>query len=241
MLETPIGENGKPKGLNRVVNLSKRMGIKSRMVPVPALSLGASDMTVLELTSAYAIFANAGIQTKPIYIQYILDATGQRIYPPEHHQPERKQVLDPKVAYQITSCLENVLHNGTGRRARAKLGLTRPAAGKTGTTNDDVDAWFVGYTPDLVVGVWVGFDKKISNRHNYNKTGSEAALPIWTRFIVDAARGPEKPFPIPKGIVFREIDKTTGLIKRAGKCPKEYISREPFIAGQEPGLCNVHR
>ena len=158
--ETPVGENGIRAGINRTVDLAKRMGIKSRLDPKPALSLGASDVTVLELTSAYGIFANGGYRTKPRHIQYILDTTGEVIYPPDNYQVERTRVLDEKVAYQITSCLENVIKHGTGRRA-VNMGLTRPAAGKTGTTNGYVDAWFVGYTTDLIVGVWVGFDRKI--------------------------------------------------------------------------------
>ncbi|MYC75031.1 PBP1A family penicillin-binding protein [Candidatus Poribacteria bacterium] len=238
MLETPIAENGKWEGLNRVVDLSRRMGIKSPLDPVPALSLGASGVTVLELTSVYGIFANGGVQTKPVHIQYVLDTAGKIIYTSDDQQYDR--VLDEKVAYQITSFMESVIQDGTGRRA-GRMGLTRPAAGKTGTTNDNVDAWFVGYTADLVVGVWVGFDKNRLSRRNYNQEGAKAALPIWAQFMIDAARGPEKPFPVPKGIVFREVDKKSGLLKKIGKCPEENISREPFIEGQEPArLCTLH-
>ena len=241
MLNTPIGTNGIWEGINRTVDLTKRMGIKSPMDPKPALSLGASGMTVLELTSAYGIFANGGYRTKPRHIQYILDATGEVIYPPDNYQVERTPVLDERVAYQITSCLENVIKHGTGRRAIG-MGLTRPAAGKTGTTNDDTDAWFVGYTTDLVVGVWVGLNKRDPRYRNYNQQGAWAALPIWATFMIDAARGPEKEFPVPDGIVFREINKKSGLLKRAGYCPEEDISTEPFIEGQEPkAVCTLHR
>ena len=119
------------------------------------------------------------------------------------------------------------------------MGLTRPAAGKTGTTNDNVDAWFVGYTADLVVGVWIGFDKNRSSRRNYNQEGAKAALPIWAQFVIDSARGPHKEFPVPEGIVFRDIDKKSGLLKRVD-CPEENIHTEPFIEGQEPQkLCNL--
>ena len=240
VLETPIEENGIWQGINRTVDLTKKMGIKSPMDPKPALSLGASGMTVLELTSAYGVFASGGVQTQPLHIQYVLDSDGKLIYSPDSSQVERRRVLDEKVAYQITSCLENVMKSGTGRRA-INMGLTRPAAGKTGTTNENVDAWFVGYTADLIVGVWVGFDKYRVNRRNYNQQGAWAALPIWAEFMIDAARGPEKPFPVPKGIVFREVDKKSGLLKRAGRCPEENISNEPFIKGQEPAsLCTLH-
>ena len=246
--ETPVGANNIKEGINRTVNLAKRMGIESRLDPKPALSLGSSGVTVLELTSAYTIFANGGIRTKPKHILYIVDSDGNIIYPsPDSPPTDGTPVLDARVAYQITSCLKNVLDNGTARRAR-RATPTRPAftrrhaAGKTGTTNSKVDAWFVGYTPDLVVGVWVGFDNYRRNRYNYNRPGSEAALPIWADFMVNAARGPDREFPIPDGIVFREINKKSGLLKRVGKCPEEDISNEPFIEGQVPNeLCNIHR
>ena len=240
VLDTPIGANDIWEGLNRTVDLAKRMGIQSPMDPKPALSLGASGMTVLELTSAYGIFANGGTRVKPVHIQYVLNTDGKMLYASDDLHIEDPYVLDERVAYQITSCLENVMKHGTGRRA-VNMGLTRPAAGKTGTTNDFVDAWFVGYTTDLIVGVWVGFDKNRMNRRNYNQQGAWAALPIWAQFMIDAARGPEKPFPVPKGIVFREIDKKSGFLRKAGRCPQENISREPFIRGQEPTrLCPLH-
>ncbi len=240
VLETSIAENGLWAGINRIVDMTKRMGIKSYMDPKPALTLGASGMTVLELTSAYGIFANGGIKTKPVHIQYVLNSDGQIIYPPKDYQPDRTRVLDEGVAYQITSFLQSVMTDGTGRRA-GRMGLTRPAAGKTGTTNNYVDAWFVGYTTDLVVGVWVGFDEKRRNRRNYNQQGAWAALPIWATFMIEASRGPEREFPVPDSIVFREIDKKTGGLKRP-KCPSKNISNEPFIKGQEPEhLCPLHR
>ena len=241
VLETPITENGKWEGLNRVIDLSKRMGIKSPIEPFPAISLGTAEMTVLELTSAYGIFANGGVRVEPMYIQYVVDTDGNIIYSSDERQVQRARVLDEKVAYQITSCLENVIKHGTGRHA-INMGLTRPAAGKTGTTNENVDAWFVGYTTDLIVGVWVGFDKNRPNRRNYNQQGAWAALPIWAEFMIKAARGPKKEFPVPEGIVFREIDKMSGRLKRADKCPEENISNEPFIEGQQPEeLCHIHR
>ena len=242
VLETPVAENGIWDGINRIVSLAKKMGIQSFLDPKPALTLGSSGITVQELTSAYGIFASGGIKTEPVHIQYIVDSDGHVIYPPKGHQVERPRVLDEGVAYQITSCLQSVMRNGTGRRA-GNMGLTRPSAGKTGTTNDYVDAWFVGYTTDMVVGVWVGFDEPIKpHRHNYNQQGAWAALPIWARFMIDASRGSEKEFPVPENIVFREVDKTTGGLRRVGKCPEKNISNEPFIRGQEPQhLCPKHR
>ncbi len=241
-LETSVNESGLWDGIDRIVKMTKRMGIESPMKPTPALALGASGMTVLELTSAYGIFANRGIKVEPSYIEYITDQNGSPIYPPKDYQPDRTRVLDEKIAYQITSFLQSVITQGTGRRALGKpYYLTRPIAGKTGTTNDYVDAWFVGYTADLIVGVWVGLDKQGRNLKNYNQQGAWAALPIWARFIRDAARGPEKNFPVPEGIDFWEIDKMTGLLKNKDKCPPENISNEPFIKGQEPTrICDQH-
>ena len=240
-LETPVNEDGLWEGINRIVKLTKRMGIESPMQPTPALTLGASGMKVIELTAAYGVFANRGILTEPVYVQFIVDAAGKPIY---SSQPERTRVLDERLAYQITSFLESVIKQGTGRRAISTgfdFQITRPIAGKTGTTNDNVDAWFVGYTADLIVGVWVGFDVHKRNRRNYNEEGAKAALPIWARFIKDAARGPEKNFPIPEGIEFWEIDKMTGLLKNKDQCPPENISNEPFIKGQEPTkICDQH-
>jgi 1A family penicillin-binding protein len=241
--ETPDTADGYKEGVVRTVELSKRMGISTSMDPAkPSLTLGAFGMTVLELTSAYGIFANRGIKVEPSYIEYITDQEGVPIYPPKDYQPDRTRILDERVAYQITSLLESVIKEGTGGRAlRDPFYITRPIAGKTGTTNDNVDAWFVGYTTDLIVGVWVGLDKQGRNIKNYNEQGAWTALPIWARFIDDAARGPEKDFPVPEGIEFWEIDKTTGLLKNKDMCPPENISNEPFINGQEPTkICDQH-
>ena len=131
-----------------------------------------------------------------------------------------------------------VFDNGTGRGA-IRDGLARPAAGKTGTTNEYTDAWFVGFIPDMTVGVWVGFDDP---QKSTKKEGAQAALPIWTEFMREATRGQVDHFRIPTGVVFREIDRNTGLLKQAGKCPEEDIIREAFLIGHEPRiLCNAHQ
>lgn len=240
-IETPLNENGLWEGIDRIVKLTKRMGVQSPMQPTPALTLGASGMTVLEITAAYGVFANRGMLVEPNYIQYIVDADGKPVY---QFQPDRTRVLDERVAYQIHSFLESVIKQGTGRRAISPsfdYKISRPIAGKTGTTNKNVDAWFVGYSKDLAVGVWVGFDVYRRNRHNYNKQGAEAALPIWARFMKDAARGPERPFVVPEGIEFWEIDKITGLLRNKDKCPPENVSNEPFLEGQAPTrICDQH-
>ena len=136
---------------------------------------------------------------------------------------------------QLLSC---VIQNGTGRRAKI-MGLKRPAAGKTGTTNEFTDAWFVGYVPNMTVGVWVGFDDP---QKSTEQEGARGALPIWTKFMLDALRGPVTNFSKPSGIIFREIDKETGLLAYKGQCQPENIVREVFSVGQEPKvLCDAHQ
>ena len=245
--ETPITDEGYREGIVRIIDLSKKMGISTKMDPKkPALTLGAFGMTVLELTTAYGIFANRGIKVEPTYIQYITDKNGVPIYPNEDFQQDRTRLIDEKVAYQMTSFLHSVIKNGTGIRATREpyylnLPHTRPVAGKTGTTNDFVDAWFVGYTNDLVVGVWVGLDKQKRGIKNYNKEGAKAALPIWARFVAEGARGPNKNFEVPEGIEYWEIDEFTGMLRNKDKCPAENISNEPFIQGQAPTkICDKH-
>lgn len=243
--ETSDTADGYKDGIVRIVDLAKKMGITTPMDPAkPSLTLGAYGMTVLEMTTAYGIFANRGIKVEPIFIQYVIDENGTQIYPPPSYQQERTRVLDERVAYQMTSFLESVIKSGTGIRAISSwhdYKITRPIAGKTGTTNDNVDAWFVGYSTDLVTGVWVGLDRQGRGRRNYNDEGAKAALPIWARFMKDASRGPEKPFPVPEGIEFWEIDKTTGLLKNKDKCPPENISVEPFLKDEIPTkICDRH-
>ena len=240
--ETPDTQDGYKEGIVRIVNLAKKMGISTYMNPAaPALTLGSYGITVLELTAAYGIFANRGIKIEPNYIEYVTDENGIPIYPPEDQQPDRTRVLDEKVAYQITSLLQSVINEGTGRGVKRYFSPNRSIAGKTGTTNEFVDAWFVGYTADLVVGVWVGLDKQHRKIRNYNQQGAWAAMPIWGRFLSEASRGPEKTFPIPEGIQFWEIDKITGLLRNKDRCPGENISNEPFIEGQEPTkICDQH-
>jgi 1A family penicillin-binding protein len=222
------------EGVRRTIETAKRLGIESSLYPGPALALGASGVTVLELTSAYSAFANGGVRAKPISIQYVEDRNGEILV---ENQIERKQVLNENVAYLVSHLMEGVIQNGTGRGA-IRQGLTRPAAGKTGTTDEYTDAWFVGFVPDLAVGVWVGFDDP---QKSARKEGAQAALPIWTKFMLEATRGPVKDFRAPSGVVFREIDRNTGLLRNPGKCPEDDIIREAFLIGNEPRtLCNAH-
>ena len=236
MWETPKDEHEKPEGLKRTLALAERLGIQTRIPPYPAIALGSEGVSLLELSAAYGVFANGGERAKPISIQYVEDQHGAILI---ENQVEREKVLDENVAYLVTHLMEGVIRNGTGRRANSVYGLKRPAAGKTGTTNNNRDGWFIGYIPSLVTGVWVGFD---SQQKSATKTGAFLALPIWARFINEGARGPVKEeFRVPSGILFRQIDKETGLLESEGKCPKEKIIREAFLVGYEPRMfCNVH-
>ncbi|MEJ2032942.1 MAG: penicillin-binding transpeptidase domain-containing protein, partial [Deltaproteobacteria bacterium] len=190
-------------GVEPVAALASRLGIRSPLAANLSLALGSSDVSLLELTAAYSAFGNGGNRVKPIFIRRITDAAGRVL---EENQPRLRSVLDENLAFQITHLLKGVIAEGTGRKAR---GLGIPAAGKTGTTDGNMDAWFVGYTPELAAGVWVGYDQKASL--GKRETGGRAAAPIWLAFmegIKDTLSG--RDFPVPPGITFVRMNKETG-------------------------------
>ncbi len=216
-------------GIDETIQYARKLGIKSQLNPYLSLALGSSDMTLAELTAVYAVFANHGISVGPVSILSISDSTGRVIYT---NDAVATQVINPETAYLITDLLKGVIEQGTGWKARE---LGRPAAGKTGTTNDYRDAWFIGYTPGLVTGVWVGHDDQASI--GPKETGARAALPIWLEFMKKALaeRVPED-FVAPEGILFKQIDPRTGLLS-SDNC-KQSI-REAFLPGTEPRqYCN---
>lgn len=188
-------------GVKPVINLARRLGISTPLANNLSLALGSSEVTVMELTAAYAAFANGGIHHNPIFIKSIRDHRGRLL---ESTHPRGRRVLDPRTAYQITRLLEGVIKEGTGRSV-ADLGV--PAAGKTGTTDRYQDAWFIGYTPELVTGVWMGFDRQ--TLLGRNESGGRAATPIWLHFMRNAVkRLAGKGFPRPEGIVLAPINNT---------------------------------
>jgi penicillin-binding protein 1A len=217
-------------GMPLVAEYSKRFGIYDNMLPVLSMSLGAGETTVLRMTTAYATIANGGRKVQPTLIDRIQDRYGRTIFKHDSRicdgctqdawegqdEPEliddREQVLDPMTAYQITSMMEGVVQRGTATSVRA---VGRPVAGKTGTTNDEKDAWFVGYTPDLAVGVFVGFDNpKPMGR---GATGGQVAAPIFTSFLQEAlAAKPPVEFRVPRGLQLIPINRRTGLRSVAG-------------------------
>ena len=211
-------------GIPDVIRLARRLGITSPLHPVLPLALGSSDVTLLDLTSAYAVFANNGIRLNPVSILMITDSSGRVLYA---NDGVPTQVLKPETAFLVTNLLRGVVEQGTGIRARA---LGRPVAGKTGTTNDYRDAWFIGYTPNLVAGVWVGYDDQRSL--GARATGSRAALPIWLEFMQKAHQDVDPvEFMVPNSILFKTIDPRTGLLSTE-RCRSSL--REAFLPGTEP-------
>lgn len=203
-------------GPERVVDTARRLGIGSPLAAVPSIALGASEVTVLDLAVAYGTIANAGLRVDPTFITRIVDRnTGQVLY---RHRPNPRPAVDPVHAATIVSLLENVVNRGTGYAVR-RLGYTGPAAGKTGTTNDNTDAWFTGFTPGLVTGVWIGFDSRagghalLERESGRQITGGSGAAPIWTDYVKSlASSGSSGTFYRPDGVVLVEIDPITGTL-----------------------------
>lgn len=212
-------------GIPKVIEMAHALGVQSRLREYASLALGAAEVTPLELTTAYATLANGGVAVKPIAVRAVLDRGGNLIWTPRR---ESRRVIRPETAYMATTLLEGPVIYGTAASIRSEFGFTRPAAGKTGTTDDENDAWFVGYTPDLVAGVWVGCDR----HRKLGLSGTQAAVPIWARFMEFAHRGkPVRDFLAPPGVVDVWIDADTGF--RAGAdCP--HVMRESFIPTTEP-------
>ncbi len=220
-----------------VVEYARKMGIKSPLQAVDALALGASDVTPIEITSAFGVFANGGVRVEPFGILRVEDINGNII---EQNSPVSQEVLRKETAYIMTDMLKTVVNAGTGAAARSRFNFMRPAGGKTGTTNDFSDAWFIGFTPQIVTGVWVGFD---DFRINLGKgsDGARVALPIWAPYMKcahDTLGLPEADFPMPDGVVRLEI---CGDSKKLANdfCPN--ILNEVFEARYAPTeRCDQH-
>jgi penicillin-binding protein 1A len=195
-------------GLDKTIEFARKAGIKSSISYDFTTALGSSAVTPLELTSAYATFASQGVRTEPIIIKSIVDGNGVVL---ESYQPEPKEAIDPTTAYLVTSLLKSVVDEGTGRGAKS---LEKPLAGKTGTTNNYVDAWFVGYASSMVTGVWVGYDNSQASLGD-KETGARSALPIWIPVMARALAGkPAEDFAAPENVVFVKIDPVSGLLAR---------------------------
>ncbi len=232
-------------GMPLVAEYAQRFGIYDNLMPVLSMALGAGETTVLRMATAYSMLANGGRRITPTFVDRVQDRYGKTIYKHDQRiceqcnvqswsyqdEPEiidnREQVLDPMTAYQITSMMEGVVLRGTAPVVR-KVG--KPIAGKTGTTNDERDAWFVGYSPDLVVGVYVGYDRP--RPMGRAASGGHLAAPIFTDFMkVALADQPKKPFPVPEGLQLIPIDRRTGLRASASG---QGVILEAFKPGTAP-------
>lgn len=210
-------------GLQKIASLSTALGFEN-IQPYPSLALGAFETSPWQLIRAYTVLANGGNRMELSTIQKISDSQGTVL---AQNHPLSTMVLHPQTAYIITDMLKSVITSGTARSLR-HWGFAQVLAGKTGTTNDFRDAWFVGYTPDFICLVWVGYDDNTS----LNMNGAQAALPIWAAFMKKALKDmPVRDFPIPAGIVTRIIDPTTGKLA-AETCTHRV--QEVFIEGTEP-------
>jgi penicillin-binding protein 1A len=211
-----------------VVEYAKRFGFAARFPPYLAIALGAGDGTLLEVTSAYTVFPNQGVRMKPLQVLKVQDREGNLL---EENRSEAVGVIRADTAFVMTNLLRGVVQRGT---AAAAASLNWPLAGKTGTVDDNTDAWFVGFDPDITVGVWVGLDEK--KPLGGNETGAVAALPIWMDFMKAYIDGRDKSnpptFEAPANIVFLSVDQSTGTVLPPDAPGGVY---EAFIAGTQPG------
>jgi penicillin-binding protein 1B len=211
-------------GYDKVADLARSAGIAS-VKATPAMALGSYDATPLDMAGAYTAFANNGFRISPILVNSLRNSKGDVI---ANFSTDRKPVLDPRVAYVMTSMMEGVVNNGLGFNAVRGRGFTLPAAGKTGSSHD---GWFAGYTSNLLCIVWVGFD----DYSDLRLTGAVTAAPIWTEFMKKASTlarySDMRPFAQPTGVVDVQLDKVTNRLATP-KCPDDYVSA--FVAGTEP-------
>ena len=200
-------------GPEHVVETAHRLGFAGPIGAYRSIALGVAEVTVLEMAAAYGTFANYGLQVTPTLIERIVDDSDQAIFT---HQPQIRQAIAPDLAAQMVHLLRQTVDRGTGYQVR-KLGFTRPTAGKTGTTNDNTDAWFTGFTPDLIASVWVGFDDrrthKLVDTRGVQITGGNGAVPIWTDFMIAVNQErPEKDFDVPEDVMIYSVDPHTGKV-----------------------------
>lgn len=219
-------------GLPRVVELARGLGVTAPLSPVPALALGAFEVSPVEMATVFGTFAAGGERPPPHGLDAVYDPRGAAV--PGRPLPAPERVLSPQAAYLVTSVLEGVLDRGTGRSVR-RWGLDDPLAGKTGTSNDSRDSWFAGYSPERVTAVWVGYDDNRATR----LSGARGALPIWTRFT--ARVRPPGGFPTfeqPPGIITAVVDPETGDLA-TDLCPEAIT--EVFLDGRVPNrICRLH-
>jgi penicillin-binding protein 1A len=229
---------GERAGVNEVVRTAHAMGIHTPINPYPSTFLGAADVVPIEMVAAYAPFANGGMSVEPRLIQRVEDPSGRVVW---QAPMKSAAVLSPETAFLTLSLMQDVVDHGTGYSARAAgLPWTVPAAGKTGTTNEAADVWFVGATPDLVAGVWMGFDQP--KRILVGATGGKLAAPVWGRVLAKYYQSHPAPaaWSPPAGVMQVQIDSETGQLATPD-CPPEQVRTEWFAVGTEPTEeCHLH-
>jgi penicillin-binding protein 1B len=230
-LNVPTAYLGSLIGPARIIRTARSLGVRSPLPNYLPITIGAGEITLLELTGAYQVFASGGVARPPYAIEAIVGPGNHLIY---EHTETHQRLMSRAVAYLMTGALQGVFQYGTAASA-GRLGLDFQAAGKTGTTDDYRDAYFIGYTRRLVTGVWVGFDEP----ETIGLTGAAAALPAWIHYMTDAVRQPDLGFgPPPPGITMLSIDPASGGLATPG-CPR--VQMLPFLEGTEPTrLCPLH-
>jgi len=223
-------------GTPSVIDEARRFGLTTPIPGYPSILIGAAEVYPLEMVAAYTTFATLGTRAEPLAITRVEDQHGEVLWSPE---PVTVPVLSPEEAWLMVSAMKDVVQRGT---AASSVGsrFHYPAGGKTGTTNDGTDVWFIGYTSDLVAGVWMGFDHP--EKIKANAQGGILAAPAWTAFMneVYRLRPPPRDWPMPPDIVTRQIDVTTDMLATA-YCPPSVVGTEFFIPGTDPvSPCSVH-
>ncbi|HEY0931581.1 MAG TPA: PBP1A family penicillin-binding protein [Gemmatimonas sp.] len=224
----PAIRTGMAVGTDAVISMARRFGISTPIPPYPSIFIGSADVYPVQMIGAYSVFANLGLHTTPHAILKVENADGKVIWKPT---PDREAVLSPEEAWLMVSMMKDVVVRGTAARIWSN-GFRVPAGGKTGTTNDGADVWFIGYTADLVAGVWMGFDRP--QKIKSNAQGGELAAPAWAAFMTEVYRRKPQPpdWPRPDGVVTREIDVVTGRLANSS-CMGSVVT-EFFVQGWEP-------
>lgn len=223
-------------GWQTLPGIAARFGIRSQVQPYPSSAIGASAVAPIEMAAAYTAFANRGMRVEPFLVRRVADGTGRVVY---DGRGRGVRTLTPALAFVTTDLLRDAAERGTGREARTRLPARVPMAGKTGTTNDGTDVWYVGYTPEMVTAVWVGFDRPRSI--GPGAFGATIAAPIWGEMMRDtyARRRAPATWAMPAGVVAVAADAATRR-PLTGACPATAARREYFIAGTEPpGACRL--
>jgi len=225
-------------GEQTVIGEARRYGITTPLRPYPSIHIGANGVIPLEMISAYTAFATLGARAYPLGILRVEDSHGNILWQPP---VRREDVMDPAHTWLLVDMMKDVIHRGTAYSAVWKAGFTLPAAGKTGTTDDYTDAWFIGYTPELVAGVWIGYDLQ-QRILEHNAGGGRITAPAWTAFMRDVYD--RRPAPAdwvrPDSLVTREVDQTNGYVA-SPYCPLEVRHWDWFYPGTEPTqVCPVH-